>query len=65
MWQPFETINQQFALSLPADISPGIYTIVTGLYNPDDGIRLPLTAPIQNPWDHYELFQIEVVEQDE
>lgn len=60
VWQPFETVNQQFLLSLPPDIPPGAYTLVTGLYNPADGTRLPLTSPTTNQWHHFELAHIEV-----
>lgn len=61
LWQPFETINQQFELLLPADMPPGDYTLVTGLYKSPDGPRLSLTAPATNPWNHFELQRIEVV----
>jgi hypothetical protein len=66
LWQPFEIINQHFNLTLPADIPPGDYTIVTGLYNPEDNSRLPLTnAPEMNQWHHFELFQIGVLSPEE
>lgn len=65
-WQPFEIIQQQINLDLPPHIPPGAYTVVTGLYDPGNNARLPLTeAPQLNQWDHYEIFQIEVVESGE
>ena len=64
-WRPFETINQQFTLSLPTNLPPGDYTLVTGLYNPANGLRLPLTAPAPNEWNHFELAPLAVTVVDE
>lgn len=59
-WHSFETITQRFSLTLPDDLPPGKYTLVTGLYQPATGLRLPLTGPIQNEWNHFELTDLEV-----
>ena len=39
-WSPGEVIEDRHALSLPADLAPGDYTLVVGLYTPLDGARL-------------------------
>lgn len=59
-WRPFETINQSFALPLPTDLPGGEYTLVTGLYNPHSSVRLALTSPTPNDWNHFELATLEV-----
>ncbi|MCB8948442.1 MAG: glycosyltransferase family 39 protein [Ardenticatenaceae bacterium] len=59
-WRPFETIRQTFSLTLPTDLPPGEYTLVTGLYQPASGQRLPLTGPAPNEWNHFELADLEV-----
>jgi hypothetical protein len=59
-WRPFETVSQSFSITLPGDLPPGDYTLVTGLYQPDTGLRLPLTGPIQNEWNHFALAEVEV-----
>jgi hypothetical protein len=38
-WQPGETIIDRYALWLPP-LPPGSYTLIAGLYQPDDGQRL-------------------------
>jgi hypothetical protein len=39
-WSPGERIEDRHALSLPVDLLPGDYTLITGLYLPDNGERL-------------------------
>jgi hypothetical protein len=34
----------EYQLDLPADLAPGSYTLVAGLYRPD-GTRLPAAGP--------------------
>lgn len=43
-WIPGEYIVDDHALTLPADLLPGPYTLRLGLYNPDTGQRLPTLA---------------------
>jgi hypothetical protein len=43
-WRPEEVISDSYQLDLPSDLSPGRYTLVTGLYDPRDGRRLPTVA---------------------
>lgn len=39
-WTPGETIVDRYALAIPAQASPGIYTVEIGMYQPDTGQRL-------------------------
>ena len=45
-WQPGETIQDAHTISLPADLSPGRYRVVIGLYDWRTGERLPLASDI-------------------
>jgi hypothetical protein len=52
-WAPGEHIEDRHALSLPADLPPGDYTLVAGLYLPESGERLltnagEMFAPLSN-----------------
>ncbi len=52
-WQPGETIIDNHGLLIPADIGPGFYTIVMGLYDSSDpSTRLPikLEGKSQDNW---------------
>ncbi len=57
-WRAFETVNQTFALQVPVDLPAGTYTLVIGLYDPDAGLRLPLTAPAPDDKNYFELGHI-------
>jgi hypothetical protein len=39
-WRVGETVEDRHGLSLPADLPPGSYSLVVGLYTPSDGARL-------------------------
>jgi hypothetical protein len=39
-WAPGETIEDRHALALPADLPPGVYTLIVGIYRPGAGERL-------------------------
>ncbi len=41
-WQPGDVVLSQHRLALPANSSPGVYTMMAGMYNPADGVRLPV-----------------------
>lgn len=45
-WQPGQQGTTSFALPLPADLPPGDYLILIGLYTLNDGQRLPITAGV-------------------
>lgn len=40
-WQPAAAFADRRGIVLPADLPPGAYTVMTGLYRPSDGARLP------------------------
>ena len=48
-WQPDLAITDTHILPLPADLPPGTYTLRAGLYDPQSGARLPLTAVNNQP----------------
>jgi hypothetical protein len=48
-WLPGEIITDPHTLTLPADLSPGHYQLITGLYNPTTGERLPILDENDNP----------------
>ncbi len=43
-WRPQSLLRQAHAIPLPADLPPGRYEVRLGLYNPENGRRLPTTA---------------------
>jgi hypothetical protein len=43
LWQPGETIRDEWKLTLPKDIPPGVYEFRIGLYDSVSGRRLPIT----------------------
>ena len=43
-WRPQSLLRQTHAIPLPADLPPGRYEVRLGLYNPENGRRLPTTA---------------------
>jgi hypothetical protein len=42
-WRAGEVLTDIYNLPLAADLQPGRYTVYIGLYNPDDGQRLPVS----------------------
>jgi 4-amino-4-deoxy-L-arabinose transferase-like glycosyltransferase len=42
-WQAGRQFDSPFPVPLPADLAPGEYRVVIGLYRPETGRRLPLT----------------------
>jgi hypothetical protein len=43
-WVRGETVVDPVTVQLPPEAAPGAYTLYTGLYNPADGVRVPLTV---------------------
>jgi len=43
-WGADERVPDPHTLALPADLPPGAYTLLVGLYDPQSGVRLPLEA---------------------
>jgi hypothetical protein len=48
-WQPGEVVVDEFSLTLPEDLSPGRYRLVTGMYDLATGQRLPATDAAGQP----------------
>jgi hypothetical protein len=42
-WVPGEIVADKQTLTVRAEASPGVYDLLVGLYNPVDGVRLPVT----------------------
>jgi len=61
VWQPADHVVQDWTLSLPADMPPGDYQVMAGVYDPGTGMRL------QRPdsSDIAELFTIRVASGDQ
>jgi hypothetical protein len=55
-WQAGEAVVDPISVSLPADVIPGDYQLLVGLYDAGDGQRLPLV----NGDDAYKLATLEV-----
>lgn len=45
-WLPGEILTDSYTLSLPADLPAGPYRLITGLYNPASGERLPVAPGV-------------------
>jgi hypothetical protein len=57
-------IGPPFVLNLPADLSPGTYRVLTGLYDFNTGIRLGVIEDVtgETVGDAYEVTRIEVTD---
>lgn len=50
VWSPGEVIPDGHAIAIPAEVEPGTYAIMVGLYDPRTGERLPVDAsPFRTP----------------
>ncbi len=43
-WSPGDPVIDRLAISLPDDLPPGTYDLVAGIYQPESGLRLHVTA---------------------
>ncbi len=43
-WLPGEVLTDAYTLTLPAEMPPGLYRVIAGLYDPATGQRLPVTG---------------------
>jgi hypothetical protein len=60
IWLPGEIVADMHCMYLPPGLDPGQYDLLTGLYNPDNGQRLPLLTDRSRednalPLSHIEL----------
>lgn len=51
-WQPGEPITDRYAVQLPADLPPGQYDVLIGLYLPEANLRLRVTESPSGGPDH-------------
>jgi hypothetical protein len=64
-WSPDEVVVDERTLLLPADLTPGLYAIEVGLYDPESMVRLPAYRDgIRQPQDRLRLAVIEVREKE-
>ena len=49
-WLAREVVADRHTISIPADASPGEYTIYVGMYSPDTGARLAASDAAGNPY---------------
>lgn len=52
-WVPNEVIMDTVNLPIPADLPPGAYRLIAGMYRLDTGARLPVTDPAGNSLGDY------------
>jgi hypothetical protein len=56
------TVTTEHEWAFPADLPPGLYTIVVGLYDPETGARAPVTDPAGTTPLQVVLGRVEVLE---
>ncbi len=59
-WGTAETVVQDFALHIPANLPPGRYVIAAGVYDSTSLVRLPVSSP-QPQAEYIELASLKVV----
>jgi hypothetical protein len=65
IWQPGQRVADNHGLLIPLDLPPGEYRLMAGLYNLNDGVRLPLTVDDTIVGDRFDLGLITVMTKDE
>jgi mannosyltransferase len=60
IWEPGQMVVDRYGIPLPADLAPGRYAVVVGLYHAATGERLPVTLGGASLGDHLILEQVEV-----
>jgi hypothetical protein len=60
VWIPGQTLKETTALQLPADLAPGEYTVVLGLYDEATMQRLAVSPPMPTGQDAIELGAVQV-----
>ncbi|MHB1134683.1 MAG: glycosyltransferase family 39 protein [Chloroflexota bacterium] len=61
LWQTGEAVADDYMLPLPPSAPPGTYTLIAGMYTPEDVRRLPVVNSQGNrAGDHVELAKIQV-----
>jgi hypothetical protein len=61
LWEPGEWLDDEHSLALPADLAPGRYQLLLGLYDAANGQRLPVRRPGDlQPSDTFVLGTLEI-----
>lgn len=60
--EPGDVIAQKMTIDVPADLAPKQYTLIAGLYSPQDGSRLSTLDGTGQPVDHVTLGQVQMQE---
>lgn len=60
-WREGERIVDRYGIPVPAGTPPGEYLLEVGMYNPDDGLRLPIVEGGKAVGDHIILQTVRVV----
>jgi hypothetical protein len=60
LWRPGFTLDDAYALTLPAGLPAGKYTLVGGMYDLASGARLPVTTDGAPAGDTFEIGSIKV-----
>ena len=55
IWQPGQAVIDRHGILLPADLSPGNYTLVVAVYHAATGERLPVALDGESAGDHLSL----------
>ncbi len=59
-WVPNVPVDDEYTLALPAELAPGTYRLVVGLYDPATGERLPLLHDGRPDGDAVEVGAVQV-----
>jgi len=59
-WEPGHTVVDHYGVPLAADLSPGNYTLIVGLYHISTGERLSVFTAGERVGDHLALFDVEI-----
>ncbi|HEY52736.1 MAG TPA: hypothetical protein G4N94_04695 [Caldilineae bacterium] len=58
-WQAFETIDDPYGLPIPLATPPGDYPLILAIYDPQTGVRLPVTTN-EGVSDHFQLGAVRI-----
>ncbi len=61
-WYPGQQVVDDFTLTLPTDVAPGVYTLYTGFYDPITMVRLPIVQGEKTLGDAFVLEKVTVSE---
>jgi len=60
IWEPGQILTDRYGVLLPADLPPGHYTLIVGLYHVTTGERLPVALDGEPVGDHLVLGNVEI-----